>query len=230
MSAIRKKWASSDPSLSRGCNEISRSSSGAIRRRYPVCNQRYLVRPTASSGRGVMVSPSGRSRTGSTKVLAGRRETTGLRARARYMAAPWDFPGCAARRGSVGVVLPASSRSERVDEEGSGHAHHRTRYSSAFAEAVAWENGKLKRLGRIDIAARSVGGPCIDFVGERHRGSNRVAEVICPYVKQVVIANPKQVRSSRMRRSRRTRLTSRFLNRAASWRGYALISSRRSVD
>jgi hypothetical protein len=38
--------------------------------------------------------------------------------------------GCAARRGSVGVVLPASSRSERVDEEGNGHAYRRTRYSS----------------------------------------------------------------------------------------------------
>jgi hypothetical protein len=42
-----------------------------------------------------------------------------------------------------------------------GHDIHR-----GFAEAVARENGKLKRLGRIDIA----------------------------YVKQVEIANPKQVR------------------------------------
>jgi hypothetical protein len=47
-----------------------------------------------------------------------------------------------------------------------GHDIHR-----GFAEAVAWENGKLKRLGRIDIAARSGGGPCIDFVGGRLRGS-----------------------------------------------------------
>jgi hypothetical protein len=45
-----------------------------------------------------------------------------------------------------------------------GHDIHR-------ASAEAWENGKLKRLGRIDIAALSVGGPCIDFVGERHPSS-----------------------------------------------------------
>jgi hypothetical protein len=65
-----------------------------------------------------------------------------------------------------------------------GHGMHR-----GFAEAVAWENGKLKRPGRIDITARSVGDPCIDFVGERHRGSKgrcrAVTEVICPYTKQV---------------------------------------------
>jgi hypothetical protein len=47
-----------------------------------------------------------------------------------------------------------------------GHDIHR-----ASAVAAAWENGKLKRLGRIDIAALSVGGPCIDFVGERHPSS-----------------------------------------------------------
>ena len=70
----------------------------------------------------------------------------------------------------------------------------------AFAEAVAWENGKLKRLGRIDmrrdrLAAFAASLPATDVVVVEATGNAAaVAAVIGPHVKRVVIANPKQVR------------------------------------
>lgn len=70
----------------------------------------------------------------------------------------------------------------------------------AFAEAVSWENGKLKRLGRIDmrrdrLAAFAASLPATDVVVvEATRNAAAVAAVIGPHVKRVVIANPKQVR------------------------------------
>ena len=70
----------------------------------------------------------------------------------------------------------------------------------AFAEAVAWENGKLKRLGRIDmrrdrLAAFAASLPATDAVVVEATGNAAaVAAVIGPHVKRVVIANPKQVR------------------------------------
>lgn len=70
----------------------------------------------------------------------------------------------------------------------------------AFAEAVAWENGKLKRLGRIDmrrdrLAAFAATLSATDIVVIEATGNAAaVAEVIGPHVKRVVIANPKQVR------------------------------------
>ena len=70
----------------------------------------------------------------------------------------------------------------------------------AFAEAVAWENGKLKRLGRINMhrdrldafAATLSKGDVV--VVEATGNAAAVAAVVGPYVKRVVIANPKQVR------------------------------------
>ena len=70
----------------------------------------------------------------------------------------------------------------------------------AFAEAVTWENGKLKRLGRIDmrrdrLAAFAATLSSNDIVVVEATGNAAaVAEVIGPYVRRVVIANPKQVR------------------------------------
>ena len=70
----------------------------------------------------------------------------------------------------------------------------------AFAEAVAWDNGKLKRLGRIDmrrdrLAAFAASLPATDVVVVEATGNAAaVAAVIGPHVKRVVIANPKQVR------------------------------------
>ena len=70
----------------------------------------------------------------------------------------------------------------------------------AFAEAVAWENGKLKRLGRIDmrrdrLAAFAATLSANDIVIVEATGNAAaVADVIAPHVKRVAIANPKQVR------------------------------------
>jgi transposase len=70
----------------------------------------------------------------------------------------------------------------------------------AFAEAVAWEDGKLRRLGRVDMrrdrlktfAAMLTTDDVV--VVEATGNAAAVANVIGPYVKRVVIANPKQVR------------------------------------
>jgi hypothetical protein len=70
----------------------------------------------------------------------------------------------------------------------------------AFAEAVAWQDGKLKRIGRIDMrrdrleafAATLLSTDVV--VVEATGNAAAVAAVISPHVKRVVIANPKQVR------------------------------------
>ncbi|MER9526382.1 hypothetical protein NKI96_22885 [Mesorhizobium sp. M0292] len=69
----------------------------------------------------------------------------------------------------------------------------------AFAEAVAWEDGRLRRLGRVDLrrdlfdafAAKlsSDDVVVIDAIGN----ATSAAAVVAPHVKKVVIANPKQV-------------------------------------
>jgi transposase len=70
----------------------------------------------------------------------------------------------------------------------------------AFAEAVAWEDGRIKRLGRVDMRrdllaafARQL-SPDDVVVIEATGNAAAVAAVITPHVKKVVIANPKQVR------------------------------------
>src|SRR6059058_4216413 len=75
----------------------------------------------------------------------------GLRARTRYMAAPLRLARMRCERGSVGVVLPASSRFEEHSLEGTGMRIIGLDIHRAFAEAVAWQEGKLKRIGRIDM-------------------------------------------------------------------------------
>jgi transposase len=70
----------------------------------------------------------------------------------------------------------------------------------AFAEAVAWQDGKLRRLGRVDMrrdrlhafAAKLSRDDVV--VVEATGNAAAVASVIGPHVKRVVIANPKQVR------------------------------------
>jgi transposase len=70
----------------------------------------------------------------------------------------------------------------------------------AFAEAVAWDDGKLKRLGRVDMrrplleafAKKLLKNDVV--VVEATGNASSVAAVIAPHVKKVVIANPKQVR------------------------------------
>ncbi len=70
----------------------------------------------------------------------------------------------------------------------------------AFGEAVAWDDGKLKRLGRIDMRrplleafAKKLSKEDVVVV-EATGNAAPVAAVIAPHVKKVVIANPKQVR------------------------------------
>ena len=72
---------------------------------------------------------------------------------------------------------------------------HRT-----FAEAVAWDDGKLKRLGRVDMRrhlpeafAKKLTNEDVVVV-EATGNAASVAAVIAPHVKKAVIANPKQVR------------------------------------
>src|SRR5271166_6500454 len=69
-----------------------------------------------------------------------------------------------------------------------------------FAEAVAWEDGKLRRIGRVDIRrdlleklACSLSPEDIVVV-EATGNASAVSAVIAPHVKRVAIANPKQVK------------------------------------
>ena len=65
---------------------------------------------------------------------------------------------------------------------------------------MAWQDGKLKRLGRIDmrrdLLAAFAGqlSPDDIVVVEATGNAAAVAAVITPHVKRIVIANPKQVR------------------------------------
>src|ERR1700722_2592437 len=70
----------------------------------------------------------------------------------------------------------------------------------AFAEAVAWDEGELKRLGRVDMRrhlleafAKKLSKEDVVVI-EATGNATSVAAVIAPHVKKVVIANPKQVR------------------------------------
>jgi transposase len=70
----------------------------------------------------------------------------------------------------------------------------------AFAEAVARDEGKLKRLGRVDMRRPLLEAFAMTLsredvvVIEATGNASSVAAVIAPHVKKVVIANPKQVR------------------------------------
>ena len=70
----------------------------------------------------------------------------------------------------------------------------------AFAEAVAWEDGRLRRLGRVDMrrdllaAFAAKLSPNDVVVIEATGNATSAAAVVAPHVKKVVIANPKQVR------------------------------------
>jgi transposase len=70
----------------------------------------------------------------------------------------------------------------------------------AFAEAVAWQDGRLKRLGRVDMRRKLLAAfaerlsPDDVVIIEATGNAAAVADVIGPHVKRVVVANPKQVR------------------------------------
>jgi hypothetical protein len=69
----------------------------------------------------------------------------------------------------------------------------------AFPEAVAWDEGELKRMGRVDMRchlleafAKKLAKEDVVVV-EATGNPSSVAAVIAPHVKKVVIANPEQV-------------------------------------
>ena len=144
-----------------------------------------------------MVSPSGTRGSGSTKVRAGRPDRA--ESPSSLHGRPLRPSRMRRERGSVDVVSPASSRFERTKTEGacasSDWISHR-----AFTEAVAWDDGKLKRLGRVDMRRHVLGAFAMTLsredvvVIEATGNASSVAAVIAPHVEKVVIANPMQVR------------------------------------
>ncbi|WIW55444.1 IS110 family transposase [Mesorhizobium mediterraneum] len=70
----------------------------------------------------------------------------------------------------------------------------------AFAEAVAWEDGRLRRLGRVDMrrdllaAFAAKLSPNDVGVIEATGNATSATAVVAPHVKKVGIGNPKQVR------------------------------------
>jgi len=107
---------------------------------------------------------------------------------------------------------------------------------SAFAEAVAWDDGKLKRLGRVDMRrhlpeafAKKLTNEDVVVV-EATGNAASVAAVLAPHVKKVVIVNPKRFASPLMRRSkpiRSTRKSSRSFMQAAFCRKSGFQTSQR---
>ena len=105
----------------------------------------------------------------------------------------------------------------------------------AFAEAVAWDDGKLKRLGRVDMRrplleafAKKLTKEDVVVV-EATGDAASVAAVLALHVKKVVIVNPKRFASSLMRRSRplrSTRKSSRSFMRAVFCRKSGFLTNR----
>ena len=100
----------------------------------------------------------------------------------------------------VDVVSPASSRFERTEKEEQACGSSDWISTAPSAEAVAWDDGKLKRLGRVDMRrplleafAKKLSKDVVVVV-EATGNASSVAAVIAPHVKKVVIANPMQVR------------------------------------
>ena len=73
---------------------------------------------------------------------------------------------------------------------------HRT-----FAEAVAWEDGRLIRLGRLDMTRTALEGfgkslrPSDEVVVEATGNAMAVVRVLSPFVARVIVANPLQVKA-----------------------------------
>ena len=104
----------------------------------------------------------------------------------------------------------------------------------AFAEAVAWENGKLRRLGRVILRREALHAFAQKLstddvvVIEATGNAASVAAVIGPYVARVVIANPKQVHLiSRAKTTRSMPGYRRSFTPAAFCRRYGLPTMRR---
>ena len=96
-------------------------------------------------------------------------------------------------------MSPASSRFIDQGVKGKGMRIIGFDIHRAFAEAVAWEDGKLRRLGRVDMRRNLLTAFAATLswedivVVEATGNAAAVAGVIGPYVKRIVIANPIQV-------------------------------------
>jgi hypothetical protein len=135
-----------------------------------------------------------------------REQRCGQAADKPWAESPSSLHGCPLRlarmrceRGLVGVVLasaPVQNNRERVRACGSLDWI----FIAPFAEAVAWKDDKLSRLGRVimrrepleEFAKRLFHSDIV--VIEAAGNAASVAAVIGPHVSRVVIANPKQVR------------------------------------
>src|SRR4051812_702226 len=90
---------------------------------------------------------------------------------------------------------------DRARKEGTGMRIIGLDIHRGFGEAVAWEGGKLKRLGRVDmrrdllLAFAAKLSPDDIVVIEATGNATSAAAVIGPHVEKVIIANPKQVRA-----------------------------------
>lgn len=108
----------------------------------------------------------------------------------------------------------------------------------AFAGAVAWEDGGLRRLGRVDMRRDLLDAFAAKLslddvvVIEATGNASSAAAVVAPHVKKVVIATPSRCASSPMPRSRRTRSMPAFWRSsmpAASYRKSGFRMSRRRL-
>lgn len=94
-----------------------------------------------------------------------------------------------------GSQLPLLNKHRRRSRRADHWIVHR-----AFVEAVAWDEGKLKRLVRVDMRRPHLEAFTKNLskedvvVVEATGNASSVAAMIAPHVKKVVIANPKQVR------------------------------------
>src|SRR5215470_9869911 len=148
---------------------------------------------------GVMVSPSGTRGVGSTKVPAGRRQTLGCEP--ELITWPSLATGPDALRARISRCRVARELPfQRSRTEGTGMRIIGLDIHRAFAEAVAWKDGKLSRLGRVIMRrealkefAKQLSNSDIVVI-EATGNAASVAAVIGPHVSRVVIANPKQVR------------------------------------
>src|SRR6516162_11470898 len=151
-----------------------------------------------SSESGFMVSPSGTRGAGSTKVRAGRRQTLGCEPDLITWPPLATCPDALRARISrcrVARELPFNRQNGGYGMRIIGLDIHR-----AFAEAVAWKDSKLSRLGRVIMRreqleefAKQLSNSDIVVI-EATGNAASVAAVLGPHVSRVVIANPKQVR------------------------------------
>ena len=93
-------------------------------------------------------------------------------------------------------MLPCFVTKEMDHEACDRNGHPRT-----FAEVVIWEQGQLRRAGRVDMRRTALEGfrktlqASDDVVVEATGNTMALVRVLSPFVARVIIANPLQVRA-----------------------------------